>query len=328
MRNAVKRSEKDANKYLVEDMPMVFLNAIKKGEDVLLDPETFYHMKVAGPSYYDQTFGIPPMLAIMKDAWLYQTYRRAQEAIAVEHILPLRILIPRPVSGDHSPHIHNDLGQWSHRMQGMISKWRRDPNAIFTAPFPCEVQNIGGQAQALQVHNDMTQLRQSIAVGLDIPADLIYGSMSWSGSSVTLRMLENQFLTRISQLDRFLYSFLVPKLRAWLDLPDISIKHRDFKMADDAQQKQIALSFARRTPSPTRRSSRSLASTTQKSRSVSARKRTTATLSFSVRWSARQKPRARPRASLPSGRPSLPRSVRTQPSRPRSALSLRATAML
>jgi len=243
MRNAVKRSEKDANKYLVEDMPMVFLNAIKRGEDVLLDPETFYHMKIAGPSYYDQTFGIPPMLAIMKDAWLYQTYRRAQEAIAVEHILPLRILIPRPVSGDHSPHIHNDLGQWSHRMQNMISKWRRDPNAIFTAPFPCEVQNIGGQAQALQVHNDMTQLRQSIAVGLDIPADLIYGSMSWSGSSVTLRMLENQFLTRIAQLDRLLYSFLVPKLRAWLDLPDISIKHRDFKMADDAQQKQIALSL-------------------------------------------------------------------------------------
>ena len=243
LRTGVKKSEKDQNKYLVEDMPMVFLQAIKKGEDVKLDPETFYHMRVPGPSYYDTSFAIPPMLCVFKDAWLFQTYRRAQEAIAMEHVLPLRMLVPRPISGDHSPHLHNDLGQWSYRMQSMISRWRRDPNAVFTAPFPCEVVNIGGDAQALQVHNDMLQIRQQISVGLDFPPTLAFGDMNFSGSSITLRMLENTFLTRIAQLERFLTGFVVPKVQAWLGLPPIEIKHRDFKMADDAQQKQIALSL-------------------------------------------------------------------------------------
>lgn len=243
IRKGIANSENDENKYLVEDMPAVFLDAVKTGKDVELDKDNFYHMRVPSCSYYDQSYGIPPMLAIFKDAWLFQTYRRAQEAIAIEHVLPLRLLIPRPASGDHSPHVHNDLGQWSTRMQNIVHTWRRDQNAFFTVPFPAEVQNIGGDAQALNVHNDMTQIRAQIAGGLDIPADMIYGNMNWSGSSVTLRMLENIFLGRITQLEKFLNRFVIDKLAAWADLPDIDIRHRDFKMADDAQQKQIALSL-------------------------------------------------------------------------------------
>jgi len=243
MRKGVGNSERDENKYLVEDMPMVFLDAIKAGHDVELDKHNFYHMRVPSCSFYDQTYGIPPMLPIFKDAWLYQAYRRAQEAIAMEHVLPLRLLIPRPISGDHSPHVHNDLGRWAAQMQTITNKWRRDPNAIFTVPFPCEVQSIGGDAQALNVHNDMNFIRQQIAGGLDLPSDLIYGNMTWSGSSITLRMLENTFLGRITQLEKFLNRFVVPKIRAWADLPDIEIKHRDFKMADDVQQKNLAMSL-------------------------------------------------------------------------------------
>ena len=243
IRKGVVNSENDQNKYLVEDMPMVFLDAIREGKDVELDADNIYHMRTEGCSYYDSSYGIPPLLTVFKDAWLYQTYRRAQEAIAVEHILPLRLLIPRPVSGDHSPHMHNDLGSWATRMQSIVSKWRRDPNAIFTVPFPSDVQNVGGDAQALNVHNDMRQVREQIAGGLDLPADLIYGNMSWSGSSVTLRMLENTFINVIGKLERFLNKFIIERLTSWGDLPEIEITHRDFKMADDAQQKQIALSL-------------------------------------------------------------------------------------
>lgn len=243
IRKGVVNSENDQNKYLVEDMPMVFLDAIREGKDVELDADNIYHMRTEGCSYYDSSYGIPPLLTVFKDAWLYQTYRRAQEAIAVEHILPMRLLIPRPAAGDHSPHMHNDLGAWSSRMQNIVSRWRRDPNAIFTVPFPSDVQNVGGDAQALNVHNDMRQVREQIAGGLDLPADLIYGNMSWSGSSVTLRMLENTFINVIGKLERFLNKFIVERLASWGDLPDIEITHRDFKMADDAQQKQIALSL-------------------------------------------------------------------------------------
>ncbi len=236
-------SEHDQNKFLAEDTPLVFLEAIKRGKDVELDENTFYHMKNPGISSYDQSYGIPPLLSVFKDAWLYQTYRRAQEAIAMEHVLPMRLLSPRPASGDHSPHAHADLGQWANRMQNITSRFRRDPNGMYTMPFPAELINVGGDAQALNVHNDMQQIRSNIAMGLDLPLEVSQGTVSWSGSSVALRMLENQYIGRIKNLDKYMNTFLLPKIRAWADLPDVDIRHKDFKMADDAQQKQIALTL-------------------------------------------------------------------------------------
>ena len=244
VKKEIQSDDPEHNKYLVEDMPKVFLDAIKDGRDVELDPSTFYSMQMPGVSFYDDSYGMPPLMHVFKDAWLFQTYRRAQEAIAIEHVLPLRLMIPRPISGDHSPHAHNNLGQWSFQMQTMVNRWRRDPNAFFTVPFPCEVQNIGGDAQALNVHNDLEQIRQHIAGGLGIPSDLIYGAgAAWSGTSISLRMLENTFLTAIKRIDHMVDKFIVPKMAAWLGLERISVKQRDFKMLDDSQQKQLALSL-------------------------------------------------------------------------------------
>ena len=182
------------------------------------------------------------MLAIFKDAWLFQTYRRAQEMIALEHILPMTLLIPSAGGSGASPHMSTDLGEWSDMMQLIIKKWRRDPNGLFTMPFPATVENVRGDAQALAVHNDMTQIRQQITGGLDVPQEFIYGGLNWSGSSISLRVLENLFIGRKEQLDEFL-KWVTDRIQRFCLLPEMHIRHRDFKMADDAQQKQIAISL-------------------------------------------------------------------------------------
>ena len=134
-----------------------------------------------------------------------------------------------------------NLADWSGKIQTMVQRWRRDPIGIFTVPFSANVMQIRGDAQALNVHNDMNQVRQQIAGGLDVPQEFIYGGLTWSGSSISLRVLENLFLSRIEHLNCFLRDFIVPKLQRYLSLPKIQVRHSDFKMADDAQQKQIAL---------------------------------------------------------------------------------------
>lgn len=231
------------NCYQVATTPLPFLAAIKENKDLKFRKDAIYHMKNPSISTYDMAFGLPPLLPVFKDAWLHQTYRRAQEAIAVEHVLPLRLLIPEAANTGTSPHQSINLVEWQARMNQIIHRWRRDPNAIFTVPFASRVENIGGDAQALNVHNDMQLLRQQIVAGLDMPPSVIFGDAQFSGASVTLRMLENVFIGRITALERFLNRFVVPKLSAYLDIPEIIVKHRDFKMADDVQQKQIALNL-------------------------------------------------------------------------------------
>jgi hypothetical protein len=230
------------NHSLVEGTPLVILEAVRQNRDVELDRDNVYHFKNASISLEDDAFGMPPMLAVFKDAWLFQTYRRAQEQIALEHILPLTLLSPTGGGSGTSPHMSMDLGDWADKMQLIFKKWRRDPNGLFTIPFAATIENVRGDAQALNVHNDMTQIRQQITGGLDVPQEFIYGGLNWSGSSISLRVLENLFISRKEQLDDFL-GWVVERVQRFCRLPNMYARHRDFKMADDAQQKQIALSL-------------------------------------------------------------------------------------
>jgi len=238
-----KIEDPNTNRVLVETTPDELLQAIKKQQNFRLDSEQLFVFEELSPSSEDDSFPIPPLLHVFKDTWLYQTLRRAQEAISVEHILPLTILIPAPTQAGQSPHQNYDLGTWQVHMQDMVRRWRRDPNMIYTAPFPATVENVRGDAQALNVFRDMEQVRQQIAAGLDVPIEFILGGLNWTGASVSLRVLENLFLNMIEDLERFEQTFLVPKLRRHLRLPKIEVHHQDFKMADDAQQKQVALSL-------------------------------------------------------------------------------------
>lgn len=229
------------NRVFVEGTRMEFLEAIRDKKNLLLDESNIYHFKAPSVSAEDDAFGMPSMMAIFKDAWLYQTYKRAQEAIALEHILPLTLLIPQPAGNGISPHMSTDLSVWSSKMMDVVHRWRRDQNAIYTVPFPVTVENVRGDAKALGVQEEMAQLRQGIAGGLDVPIEFVIGGLNWAGSSISLRVLENLFLSTISQLNRFIRDFVVPKLQRFLSLPPVTVRHRDFKMADDAQQKTMAM---------------------------------------------------------------------------------------
>lgn len=239
----IKKKIKDPkiNKVYVEDTPLEFLEAIKKNQVIELDPDNLYHMKHETVSMEDDSLGIPQILGVMKDAWLYQTYKKGQEAVALEHILPLTLVSPMPSPGTPSPHMGTDLATWRGKMQNIFSQWRRDPNALFPVPFPVQVSQVRGDAQALSLHNDVNQVRQNIAGGLDVPPGFLYGDLQYSGGNVVLRVLENLLINRLASVNGFQKDWLQPRLRRFFMLPRCDVRHKDFKMADDIQQKNIAL---------------------------------------------------------------------------------------
>ncbi len=229
------------NRVLVEDTPLVFLKAIKNKQNIKLQDDNIYVLKTPSVSAEDDAYGTPSLLPVFKDAWLLQTYKRAQEAVALEHVLPLTILVPQTTDSGLSPHANVDIADWSRKTMDVVHRWRRDQNSIYTMPFPVRAENIRGDAKALSVFQEIDQLKQQVAGGLDVPIEFVIGGLSYSGSSISLRVLENLFLSRIERLNDFLSNFVVPKLRRFLSMPNIGIRHADFKMADDAQQRQIAL---------------------------------------------------------------------------------------
>lgn len=231
------------NKVYVADTPKEFLEALRDDKVIELNKDNIFHMKHESISMEDSSLGVPPILNVFKDVWLWQTYKRGQEAVALEHTLPLTLLSPAPASGAPAPHFNTDLMAWQGKMSSIIEKWRRDQNAIFTMPFPVQVSQVRGDAQALSLHNDTEQVRQQIAGGCDVPAGFLFGDMVWSSANVSMRVLENLLINRLSRVEAMLQNWLAPSLRMFFRLPRCTIRHQDFKMADDVSQKQIAMNL-------------------------------------------------------------------------------------
>jgi hypothetical protein len=238
--NKDRKSIVKGKKSWIERTPWIFIEAVKKNKQIKLDTKNLYHMKRPTIADNDMSWGMPIILPVIKDAYWLQILRKANEAISLEHIVPWRILFPA-ANAEVSPYVSQNLSTWKSKVEVEVKRWRQDPNHISIMPIPIGTQNFGGDAKLLQVWQEEKVLQQQIAGGIGVPIELVFGGLSWSGSSVSLRILENHFIRDREEIDGFLNQFLIPNLQRYFRLTKIEVKQKNFKMADDVQQKQLLM---------------------------------------------------------------------------------------
>jgi len=113
-------------------------------------------------------------------------------------------------------------------------------NYIPVLGFPLGHQQIGGDGRALLLAQEIQMWSDMIVAGLGIPRELVFGGTSWSGSNVSLRILENKFLNYITQLEQMV-GFVIRKVAEYTGWPLPKVRFRPFKMADDLQRKMYLL---------------------------------------------------------------------------------------
>jgi hypothetical protein len=233
LKNLIQRGDKD----ILEDIPMVVIEALKKRRMIRMNTDNFKHLKRPTLAEQDQGWGKPLIIHVLKDMYYLYTLRRAQEAIAHEHIVPFDIIYPMP-NAQQDPYIHTDLANWRVQIEGIIRKHRRDPNFKGVIPVPVGFGRLGGDGKAMMLTPELNYLTQTIVGGMGIPQEFLFGGLNFTGSSISLRTLENDFIQNRSQLLDVVH-WVKDKLRIWLNLPDIKdIEFSDFRMADDVQRNQ------------------------------------------------------------------------------------------
>lgn len=233
LRNAIMRGDKD----ILEDIPMIVLEALRTRRMIRFNNENFMHLRRPTLAEQDQGWGKPLIIHVLKDMYYMYTLRRAQEAIALEHVVPFDIIYPMP-NAQQDPYIHTDLANWRVRIEEIIRRHRRDPNFKAVIPIPVGFGRLGGDGKAMMLTPELNYLTQTIVGGMGIPQEFLFGGLNFTGSSISLRTLENDFIQNRSQmLD--LVMWIKDKIRIWANLPDLeSIRFADFRMADDIQRNQ------------------------------------------------------------------------------------------
>jgi hypothetical protein len=197
---------------------------------------------VTSPSGIDQQWGFPPLAATIKLFLYTLVLRKANEAIALEHIVPMRILHPAPQGTQDYTQMIN-MARWQHEMKYNIRRWRRDPLHIMFAPVPVGVATMGGDGRAMLTLGEVQEAEQNIMAALGIPLEFLMGGLTKAGMEATLRLVENQLQGNTDDMNGLLqwYTDKLSKLLGW---ERIDTNLTPLKMVDDTETKNLVVQLA------------------------------------------------------------------------------------
>jgi hypothetical protein len=237
---AVSDGRKPDRQY-IDTTPWVYVEAALNKKQIKFAQGRVLHLKIPSISGRDMEWGDPIILAALKDAYLNQVYKKADESAANERSLPARFVFPQATSQD--PLAKISLSKFTRFLTFSLKNWRQDKNAIMPVPFPVGVSEVGGDAQRFNTAN-LRQLQIKEIIGsTGVPEGFLSEGMTWSGASVQLRMLENTLLTYSRGLDKLLH-FIIKEVCLITKKPKVKAKFKPFRMADDVQMLQILMNLA------------------------------------------------------------------------------------
>ena len=222
-------------KDLVATTPEIFLDAVRTKRSLVFDRSEVFHMRRPTLSSMNRGWGIPMIMPVLKDAFYMQVMKKAQESVLLTHLVPQIFLFPQPASAGADPFSTVNLQDWRGHIQRELSRQRMDPSYYGILPFPLGHQVIGENGRSLLLMPEIQQMSEQIAVGMGFPIDLVFGNGNYAGTSVSMRMLENFFMSNVHSQMRLL-KWVMKRMGAFLNWPVPDARFKPFKMADDLQR--------------------------------------------------------------------------------------------
>lgn len=228
------------SKHLIDTMPIEFLKAIQADKIFKFADGQIFHIRMDAPAGIEAQWGFPPLASTIKLFFYAAVLRKANEAIALDYVVPLRIISPRQATGNADPMLTMNLARWSTEMKNSVKRWRRDPLHIMWSAVPTEVTHLGGQARALMTLGEVQAAEDNIIAAMGLPKEFIYGGFSAMGSGIQLRVLENQLVHQTGDLNDLL-QWVTDNAAKKLGRGSVDVKLAPFRFIDDVQQKAMLL---------------------------------------------------------------------------------------
>lgn len=217
------------------------VKAYHEEKPLLLRNENIYHLRMVSDSGSNHHWGFPYILPAMKLLVYRNILRRAQEAIARQHIIPKTMFYLNPV-GDEKYNLamyKQAADVLKEKLQGLNDR----PNDMLVSPVPVGVVYSGGQARSLMVTPDIQQVEDEILAALGTVREFVFGGLNYSGTMVSLRTLENKiepFRQQVTNLIKHLYlPTAIDDLELDFPAEEISVKLMSLRTADDIQSKNF-----------------------------------------------------------------------------------------
>ena len=243
-----KRLVKEGNLFHLERVSKQVMEAIKHNKLFRFNHDTIFHMKeptLAG--IRNMGWGLPRTLINYRQLWYIQVLRRYNEAIALDYVIPFRLITPAPGPGSaaggvmtQDPMSIFSAGDYRSQIRSMINRRRRDPAAWQVLPFPVNYQMLGADAKQLAPTELITQGYDTLLNETGTPVEFYQGNLSLQAAPVALRLFESTHRQLVTDANNFLQWLVdgISRIMSW-ELVDCTLKR--VTIADDMQKQMSAL---------------------------------------------------------------------------------------
>jgi len=219
-------------------LPMGMLEAVEKKKHFKFDPRNVYHMSNMSIGRMEDGLCIPPIMSIYSLVFHQAMLRKANEAIATEHMTPLRVIYPQPASANGDPMVSMSLGGFVNNMEDNIRKFKQDPNRAVISPVPIGYEAIGGDGKNLLVAQELQLAEESILMSLGVSRELMAGTTNWTSSTIGLRLLSNSMENYVRQIQEVI-DWIYSKIAAFLGIDKVPVTMTPFQLTDDEFLKNL-----------------------------------------------------------------------------------------
>lgn len=228
------------NKHAWSLYPMQIITAAREKMAFRIFSKKVLHLKRwTHSSSYNKGYGQPIISPVLKYLFHLLVLIRAQDALAIDQILPWTIISPS-TNGSVDPGGELNLNTFSSNLEQEYKEWKKNPMRKSIMPIPVNAQIVGAQGKALMLTNEIQEITNQILAGMSVPNEFVYGGLQWSGANVSMRMLENQFINYRAMMQDVI-DYIVQECSVYFGIPKIKVYMQPFKMADDVAQKDLLL---------------------------------------------------------------------------------------
>ncbi len=240
----------EGNRFFLNDTPWSLIECCSKAKSghvsktplYKFDDNQIYHLKESSLSGLPiKGWGIPPVLPNFKLAYYIQLLRRYDEAVALDYIVPFRVLYPEGNAAggvDNDPLMTMNMDSFMGHMQAMVKAKRQNMTDIQIAPFKVGYSMLGGEAKMLTpkeiIHDAVDELLNAVG----FPAELYRGSLQIQVAPTALRLFEKTWSSLVDGYNDVI-SWTLTKVSRYYGWGEMSGKLRSVTLADDLERKAL-----------------------------------------------------------------------------------------
>lgn len=246
-----KRLIRQGKLYHLERAPLEVIRAVHNNQVYRFHPDAIFHMKeptLAG--IYNRGWGIPRILTNFRQIWYVQVLRRFNEAIALDYVIPFRIITPAPAQGRTGgssgsggipvdPMSLYSGGDFRGQVKKMIRDRRRDPASMQVLPFPVNFQMFGADANQLAPRDLLDQGMETLLNDAGTPVELYNGSLQLQTAPVALRLFESTWHHLVHDANAFL-GWLVRQISQIMSWETVDCSLARVTIADNLEKQMMA----------------------------------------------------------------------------------------